>query len=244
MPKRSSKDSVLETGCSSCSSKARAMPSSLSCFKRGRVCCVNIESPSGGEWLVVIIGATDVVVRGKQVHLLVCIDGVGFSLEPRFEDRGDAFVAWRSDRERPPASGFEPFRRVFLGKAQEAEAGAVTLLRMRPALELPLDDIPRRRTNRHGPIQKPPRRPFPMRLMGFRHVLGRRRMFAALIAFGVAGDSFTVGPTFDRGAGDAYVDLLANQWMRHTVVMAIYFDVVIERHGREFPLGVFEGGGR
>src|SRR5258705_9343745 len=114
---------------------------------------------------------------------------------------------------------------------------------MRPAFELPLDDITRGRTNGYGPIQQPPRRPFPMRLMGLRHVLGSRRMFAASIAFGVAGDPLTVEPTFDRGAGDAYVDLLANQWMRHAVVMAIYFDVVIERHGREFPLGVFEGGG-
>src|SRR5258705_12983525 len=118
MPKRSSKDSVLTTGCSSCSSKARAMPSSLSCFKRVRVCCVNITSPSGGEWLVVIIRTADVVVRGKQVHLLVCIDRIGFSIEPGLEDRGDAFVAWRSNGERPAASQFQPFRRVRLGEAQ------------------------------------------------------------------------------------------------------------------------------
>ena len=60
----------------------------------------------------------------------------------------------------------------------------------------------------------------------------------------MTGDATALGQDFDRAAGDAQLDLLAHQRMRHTVVVPIVFDVVVDIDAGALPLGHDEAGGR
>ena len=92
---------------------------------------------------------------------------------------------------------------------------------------------------------QPLRRPRLMRAVRGRHVLGHGGVAAAHGAAGVTGDAPMVVEHLHRDAGHAQLDLLADELVRHRVVVALELDVVIEaRDLRPLELGVFERGRR
>ena len=48
----------------------------------------------------------------------------------------------------------------------------------------------------------------------------------------------------DGCGGDAHIELTLDEVVRHGVVMALHFDVIIDMNTRLLPFGVFIGGGR
>ena len=80
--------------------------------------------------------------------------------------------------------------------------------------------------------------------VGTRHVLGDGRMPAATGAAQMNGDALAFAEQLDGVGGDARVELLADQPMRHRVIMPVDVDVIIERDAADPPLGVFVGLGR
>ena len=75
--------------------------------------------------------------------------------------------------------------------------------------------------------------------VGAGHVLGDsgRPMRAQVSA--MAGEPFAAMKDLDCRGGDARLDLLAEQLVRHAVVMLGDLDVVVEAHTAALPLGVF-----
>ena len=60
----------------------------------------------------------------------------------------------------------------------------------------------------------------------------------------MGGDPLAVVETFDRGGGDAHLDLLLHQAVRDAVVVAVDVDVVVDVDDRRLPLGEFVARGR
>lgn len=60
----------------------------------------------------------------------------------------------------------------------------------------------------------------------------------------MAGDPATFRQHLDHAAGDAQFDLLANQRMRHAVIVAVVLDVVVDIDAGAFPLGQHKPRGR
>ena len=54
----------------------------------------------------------------------------------------------------------------------------------------------------------------------------------------MAGDALAAEEHLDRGGGEARPDAMADEGVRHAVVMPIDIDVVIEGDGALLPLGV------
>jgi hypothetical protein len=48
----------------------------------------------------------------------------------------------------------------------------------------------------------------------------------------------------DRGEGDPHLDFLADQLVRHAIIMLGDLDVIVEADPAALPLGVFVGCGR
>ena len=83
-----------------------------------------------------------------------------------------------------------------------------------------------------------------MRAVRCRHVLGDRGVPAAPMRTGVAGDAL-MAETPRPWCGDPRFDLLADQGMRHRVVVVVELDVVIEAGDPcPFEFGVLESGAR
>src|SRR5205823_6133218 len=60
-------------------------------------------------------------------------------------------------------------------------------------------------------------------------------------AAAMAGDPFAAMKDLDRRGSDARLDLLAEQLVRHAVVMLGDLDVIVEADPAALPLGVFVG---
>ena len=65
--------------------------------------------------------------------------------------------------------------------------------------------------------------------------------FSDLEASRVAGDPNAMMKDFQAGSCPAQVDLLANQGIGDTVIMALEFNVIVDVHACLLPLGQFVG---
>src|SRR5580700_11228731 len=80
--------------------------------------------------------------------------------------------------------------------------------------------------------------PVPIAPVGARHVLGDSGRAMRAQAAAMAGDPFAAMKDLDRCSGDARLDLLADQLVRHAVVMLGDLDVVVEADAAALPLGI------
>src|SRR5215813_15556593 len=146
--------------------------------------------------------------------------------------------------ERPAASGFEPFAAIAVGEPQDADAGAEALLGVRALLQ---DDLDERRgmvPDLTGLPPQPLRRPVGIAPMARRHVLAYRRMLAIGGRAHMGRNALAAVEDFDRMRGDARPNRLAQQLVRHRVVVLLDLDVVIEPDLAFLPFGKNIGLGR
>src|ERR1043166_9889318 len=98
-------------------------------------------------------------------------------------------------------------------------------------------------TNRLRPVEKSPRCPLQMVLVGFGHMLSQRRMAPFACTAPVRRDAFAFVEDFDRGGREAHVHGLAYEAMGNTIEVALHFEVIIEMDPRVPPLGILVGRG-
>ena len=125
---------------------------------------------------------------------------------------------------------------MVAGQTHQAQAGAIALFRMFLLHHEALDQLSGGWPNRCHPGQQLARRPLGMRPMGGRHMLGERGVMALQAASGMAGDALAFGQHFDRAARNAQLDHLMDQLVRHAVVIALEFDVVVDIDRGFLPL--------
>ena len=101
-----------------------------------------------------------------------------------------------------------------------------------------LDDGAGVRADRLAPLDQALRRPLGMRPVGLGHVLRESRVRAALVGADVGGHARTAEEDLHGGGRVARPHRVADECMRHAVVVPIDIDVVVEGDGALFPLGV------
>ena len=121
-------------------------------------------------------------------------------VEPVLEDRLDRAVGAGADLEAAIAGRLEPLGAVLARQAQDAEAGAVALLGMRPALQDQRGEHGGARADRRRVALDPLDRPVGITPVRARHVLGDRRVPAAPAAAQVHGDALALAEQLDRCA--------------------------------------------
>ena len=137
------------------------------------------------------------------------------------QDRLDRSVGTDADVETAIAGRFEPIGTVLPRQAQDAETGTVALLGVRPALQDQGGELGGARADCRRLTTDPLDRPLGIAPMGTRHVLGDGRVPPAPGAAQVNGDALAFAEQLDGVRGDARVKLLADQPVRHRVVMAV-----------------------
>ena len=100
--------------------------------------------------------------------------GQGQSIEAVLEDRVDVTIGARTDTKSAGARGLEALVAVALGEAEEAEARAIALLGMGPALEDGLDQRLGVRADPAAPADQARGRPLEVSAVRLGHVLGDR----------------------------------------------------------------------
>jgi hypothetical protein len=146
-----------------------------------------------------------------------------------------------TDLEAAPARRFEPIRAVLACQAQDAEAGAEALLGMWSAAQDHFDQGGGVGADGGGFALDALMGPAGVAAMSRRHVLWHGGVAAAQAAQQMAGDPLAPVEQLDRALGDARLDLLAQQAVRHRVIMAVDIDVVVESDAALAPLGVDVG---
>ena len=144
------------------------------------------------------------------------------------EDQLDRSVRSRTDVEAAVAGRFQAVGAVLPDQAQDAEAGAVALFGVRPALQDQLGKLGGAVLDRRRFAADPLDRPLGVAAMRTRHMFGERRMPAAAGGAQMHGDALTFAEQLDGVGGDARVELLTDQPMRTRVVMAVDVDMVVE----------------
>ena len=131
------------------------------------------------------------------------------------EDGGEALVGERADRDGPGRDGFRPGGIEPAEQPQDPEAGAEALLGMGSRLSTAMTS-----PSVFGPIERAQRwkrlrRPLGIAPMGTRHVIGIGAVPAPAVAALMSGDPLAAVEDLDGAAGQAHVDLLADQGVRH-----------------------------
>lgn len=130
---------------------------------------------------------------------------------------------------------------MVAGQTHQAQTGAIALFRMFLLDQEALDQFGGGGADRCRPSLQLARRPLGMRPMSGRHVLGQRGVMPLPTAAGMAGDALAFGQHFDHVTRNAQLDGLMDQGMRHAVVIALKFDVVVDVDRSFLPLGNDEG---
>jgi hypothetical protein len=159
------------------------------------------------------------------------------AIEVVLEDRGDRAVGEAVDLESPGAGRLEAIGAVAFAQADDAETGAEALFGMRLLLEdgrdqeagLGADGVSLALQAFVGPAGVAP--------MGARHVLGYRAVAPVLEGAQVCGDAPAAMEQLDGLGGDPGADRLADQLMRHRVVVLGDLDVIVDADPALLPLG-------
>jgi hypothetical protein len=137
---------------------------------------------------------------------------------------------------------FEPLGAEALGQAQDAEAGAIALLGMRPVGEDRLDERGRLGTDGARPVDEARRRPLEVALVGLGHVGGIGGVVPADKTPPMRGDTLAAVEDLDGGGGQTRDDVFVDERVGDGVVMAVEFDVVVDADARaDPPVAVDEG---
>jgi hypothetical protein len=169
---------------------------------------------------------------------------IGAAIEVVGEDRGDALVIERTDLEGAIGDPFGARRIDAAQQPHDPETGAEALLGVRPVGEDGDDQPLSARANRLPPMLEALRRPFGVPAMGTGHVLGVGAMAPAAIAPDMSGNALAAMEHLDRERGDADIDLLADQGVRHRIEETLDLDVIVQANARQTPLGIDIFGGR
>src|SRR6185312_5112322 len=178
--------------------------------------------------------AADIVVRYRRPVRGRCRP---LAIEVVLQDRVDRAIRAGTDLERTTASGFEPFAAIAFGEPQDADAGAEALLGMRAFLQ---DDLDERRgvaPDLTGFPPQPLRRPVGIASMARGHVLAHRRLLAIGGRAHMGRNALAAVEDFDRARSDTRPDRLAQQLVRHRVVVLLDLDVVVEADPAFLPFG-------
>src|SRR5215472_10130780 len=112
---------------------------------------------------------------------------------------------------------------------------------MRPRLQDQSRELGRAGANCRGIAKDPFNGPLGVAPMRTRHMLGDGRVPAPPGAAQVHGDTFAFAEQLDSVSGNASVELLADQTMRHRIIMPVDVDMVVQPNPPDPPLGVFKG---
>src|SRR6266481_5425949 len=167
--------------------------------------------------------------------------GGGGALAMVLQDGGNGGVGPGAEYQRAGAGGIDPFGAIALDQAQDADAGAEALLGMGPRAQDDIDQHGGVRADRLGLMADALVGPVAIAPVGAGHVLGDSGRPMRAQAAAMAGDAFAAMKDLDCRGGDARLDLLAEQLVRHAVVMLGDLDVVVETDPAALPLGVFVG---
>lgn len=184
------------------------------------------ETPAGADELLdrcgvsrggggVVARAADVVVRARQRER-----GLGFEgqpIEPVLQDGLHRAIRHGPEGERAGAGGLQAGRGVALAEAEEPEAGAVALLRVRPALQDVLGERGGVGPGRRGPAQEARGRPLAVPLVRLGAVGGIGGVAAAPVAREGRGDAAAAVQNLDGARGEADIHVLAHQGGGHAV---------------------------
>src|SRR3954454_2525143 len=157
------------------------------------------------------------------------------------QDGGDRVVGAGAEHQRASAGGLDPRGVIALDQPEDADAGAEPLLRMRPRAQDHIGQDDGVVADRGGLSADALMRAVAIAPVRARHVLGDGGRPVRAGAAPMAGDPLAAMEDLDRGGGDARLDLLADQLVRHAVVMLSDLDVVVEVDPAALPLGVFVG---
>src|SRR4029077_5722586 len=144
------------------------------------------------------------------------------------QDSGDRGVGPGAEHQRAGAGGINSLGAIALDQTQDADAGAEALLGVGPRAQDDIDEHGGVGAHRLGLVTDALVGPVAIAPVGAGHVLGdsARPMWAQAAA--MAGDPFAAMKDLDCRGSDARLDLLADQLMRHAVIMLGDLDVVIE----------------
>ena len=160
-------------------------------------------------------------------------------VEAMFEDRVDMPVGARADGDGPGTGGLQAGVAIALGEPQDAEAGAVALLGVRPVGEDSLDEGGRVGADRARPGDEAQGRPLEVVLMRWGHVGGVGGVPAADLAADMGRHPLPAMEQFDRRHRQAGIDEFVHQLVGDGVVVAVQLDVVVDIHaGVVVPVAV------
>jgi len=172
------------------------------------------------------------------VHRQFKIEGLGLAQVPAaFEDGFDALAGGAPEAHRKRARGFQATLAVLTAQVQKPQAGSISLFGMGLGAQQVLNDGAGVHADRASPLDQALRRPLGVREVGLRHVLAQGGVRAALVGAHVARHSDIAMEHLDRGGGEPCPHAVADQGVRHAVVMPIDIDVVIEGDNAFLPLG-------
>ena len=126
-------------------------------------------------------------------------------------------------------------------QTKNAHQAAIGLLRMHTGGQDFLRELRSQGADLGCPAKKPFRCPLLILPVRRRHVLGYRGVAALVLAPLMAGNPLPPVKTFDNGRGDADVEPPFHQPRGYAVIMAVYFDVIIDMHRCLLPQGKLVG---
>jgi len=144
------------------------------------------------------------------------------------EDVAYAVVGGCADRQGPGAGVFQPLGRVLARQSHQPQAGAVALFGVRPVCHLPGHHGGGAYADALRPGDELGGRPLQVCTVRGGHVLAQGGVGPAPLAQGVTGHALVGGKALHQGVGGAHIQAGADQPVRHAVVVAFEFDVVVD----------------
>ncbi len=144
------------------------------------------------------------------------------------QDVADVAVLAGADLQGQRAGCLQSPLAIAHGQRQQAQAGAVAMLGMPVLGHEPRHHLGSGRADALAPVNQPLRRPFHVGTVRRRHVRGDGGEAADPAVAGMAGDALAAMEQLDHRRGDARLQHLANQGLRHTVAVALELDVVVD----------------
>ena len=156
-----------------------------------------------------------------------------------FENLLDGAKAIRAEPLGAGAGGFEPIGPVLAAEPHQPQTRAVALFGVRPPFEDAGDEPARGGAGLFGPGDQPRGRPLGVGPMGPRHVGDLRGIAAATREPGMRGDWAVLEEDFDSRSGEARLDALMDQLIRHAIEVVGDLDVVIDIDATALPFRQF-----
>ena len=183
-------------------------------------------------------------MRTTHIGVLQGKTGLGrrrqaLDVQAMLQDGFEAAVGQRVDVDGPLACGFQTAFTVSLGQTQNAQATAVALLWMAALMQDVLYDALDVRPDASGPLNQSRRIPPLNGLVGRRHVGVDGGMSPLERTAHMAGDATSPVEHFNCRCSEAGIDLLPCEALRHRVVMAGDFNVVVDTDRHHLPFGEF-----